>query len=332
LEINFAPQKGVTKTPTLETTGKFAGDFIAALGDTSDAVTGTAGIEWTPNRDTLAYARYNRGYKAFGLNAGFEGAGAEAKPETVDDFEVGLKQTIGRNFQIAADAFYYNYLDDQIPIGVVNPGTGTILTQFINIPKSVSQGFELTANWTPIDHLNLSLVYGFDDTFIGSKCSLVNGVATGFCPADAVDTKAVALGARPVGGLGLQNVAGDELPQAPKNKIAFNANYTWQFEAGDLTLSGSYVWKDKSFSSIFTRTYYEAPSWNQVDSRITWAGNHDKYEFVLYVRNLFNTLGYDAAAGAYNITQPIGGGASTQAQSFDLTPPRTFGFEVHYKF
>ena len=105
-----------------------------------------------------------------------------------------------------------------------------------------------------------------------------------------------------------------------------------QLEPGDFTLSGSYVWKDKSFNSIFFEKDWEAPSWNQVDVRGAWSGNHDRYEVVLYVKNLFNTLGYDAAGAAYAITQPVGGGASTQANSFDLTPPRTYGVEIHYKF
>ena len=34
------------------------------------ATTGTAGLEWTPNDDTLAFVKYTRGYKSGGFNAG----------------------------------------------------------------------------------------------------------------------------------------------------------------------------------------------------------------------------------------------------------------------
>ncbi len=328
-QVSSAPGKGICSAPTLQTTGKFAGDDVRCLKDHSSAFTGTFGASWTPDRDTLAYARYNRGYKAFGFNAGFIGASVEAAPEYVDDFEVGLKKTMGR-FVIDADAFYYNYKDAQIPIGV--PVGAVNVTEFINIPKSISEGFELTAIWNPIDNLNLSLVYGYDNTRIQSGCTLVAGVATGSCFVDIADPVANAVGARPIGATGAQAVSGDPLPQAPKNKVALNANYTWKFSPGDFTLSGSYIWKDKSYDSIFTRTYDEAPSWNQVDFRATWAGNHDKYELVAFVRNVFNTLGYDAAAAAYPIAAPVGGGGFTQAPAYDLTPPRTYGIEVHYKF
>jgi iron complex outermembrane receptor protein len=102
--------KGVSCLPFLVTTGEFAGAFQRCLDDHSDAVTGTAGAEWTPNSDTLAYLRYNRGYKAFGFNAGSVTANPEAAPETVDDVEVGLKQSVGSALQYNVDAFYYNYM------------------------------------------------------------------------------------------------------------------------------------------------------------------------------------------------------------------------------
>ncbi|HEY1562027.1 MAG TPA: TonB-dependent receptor [Caulobacteraceae bacterium] len=331
LEMSFLPSKGVCSLPILNLSGPFAGDYSRCLSDKSSAVTGTAGIEWTPDRDTLVYARYNRGYKAVAFNAGFVGAQPEAQPEHVDDFEVGFKKTFGHTFVLDADAFYYNYSNDQVPIGV--PVGSVTLTEFINVPKAVSDGIELQAVWTPIRDLELSLTYGLDHTEITSKCTLVGGVATGACYVDSDDTLAVQPGARPVGPLGVQSVNGDELPQAPENKIAANGVYTFHLDRGDLALSATFIWKDKSYGEIFTRPYYEAPSWDQVNLRATWSGDHDRYEVVLYVNNLFNTLGYDAAGGSgFLATQPVGGGPSTPLTSYDLTPPRQYGVEVHYKF
>ncbi|HEX3887514.1 MAG TPA: TonB-dependent receptor [Phenylobacterium sp.] len=329
VQVSNTISKGVCSAPTLQLTGKYAGDDVRCLKDHSSAITGTAGISWTPDSTTLVYGRYNRGYKAFGFNAGYIGANVEATPEYVNDYEVGLKKTMG-NFVLDADAFYYDYQDAQIPIGV--PVGAITVTEFINIPKSVSEGVEFTAIWNPIEHLNMSLVYGFDHTRIQSGCTLVNNVATGTCLVDIADPTATAAGARPVGTTGAQAVNGAELPQAPENKVAFNANYTFVFDPGNLILSGSYIWKDKSYASVFSRPYDEAPSWDQVDLRATWQGNHDKYELVAFVRNVFNTLGYDAAAAAYPIAAPVGGGGFTQAPAYDLTPPRTYGMEIHYKF
>jgi len=160
----------------------------------------------------------------------------------------------------------------------------------------------------------------------------------GGCVIDAADPFAVAAGAKPVGaavplsGYFYQSIKGNELPQAPENKVAFNATYTMRFQPGNLILSGSFIWKDKSYAEPFERTFYEAPSWNQVDLRLTWSGDHDRYEIVAYVKNMFNSIGYDAAADGYYILAPQGSASAASVSSYDLTPPRQYGMEFHYKF
>jgi iron complex outermembrane receptor protein len=326
--------KGICSPSVILESGPYAGAADRCLSDHSSAVTGTAGVEWTPDADTLVYARYNRGYKAFALNAGFNGFVPEAPPEHVDDFEVGLKKTFGHNLVIDADAFYYNYTNAQIPIGV---SLGAITTiQFVSIPKAVSDGFEFQGVWTPIHNLELSLTYAFDHTSISSTCTSVGGVPTGTCFEDAADPAAIAPGARPVGnpsaaGVFVQAVSGDQLPNTPENKVALNATYTIPFEAGNLILSGTFIWKDQMFGSIFERYYTVAPSWSQTDLRATWSGDHDRYEVVLYVKNLFNQLGYDAGAAGFRTPMPVSGDRIVQP-GYDLTPPRLYGVEFHYKF
>jgi outer membrane receptor protein involved in Fe transport len=88
-------------------------DPLAYLGDvpipyraktTDDALTGTFGLEYHANRQTMIYATYNRGYKAGGVNLDSQAAGLSAgfltpaipsnpvySPETTDAFEGGFK-------------------------------------------------------------------------------------------------------------------------------------------------------------------------------------------------------------------------------------------------
>jgi iron complex outermembrane receptor protein len=329
--------KGVTCAQGEVLTGYYAGDFQRCLGDHSSALTGTAGVEWTPDRDTLVYARYNRGYKAFGLNAGVISANPEAEPEHVNDYELGIKKTFGHSLTIDLDGFYYDYSDDQVPLDV--PTGGINLTQFLNVPKAVSEGIEFVGDWRPIDHLDLSLTYALDHTSISSNCTAIPNPAAPppGCYIDGLDSSGLQPGARDINnlpGYTYQSVKGNQLPQAPQNKVAFNATYTIPFEPGNLILSGTFVWKDKSYASVFERSYYMAPSWNQVDLRATWSGDHDRYEIVAYVKNVFNSYGYDAAAAGYETQAPalLGGPATAPVNSYDLTPPRLYGVEVHYKF
>ena len=75
-----------------------------------------------------------------------------------------------------------------------------------------------------------------------------------------------------------------------------NATYTWEIDAGSLSPSVSYIWRDKQYGSIFQRFYNEAPSWSQVDARVTWKDKDNKYSVIAYVKNLFDDLGYDGGA------------------------------------
>ncbi len=70
------------------------------IGDSSDALTGGAGIEFTPTPDIFMYARYGRGYEDFSFNAGYNSANPEVAPEFLNSYELGYKQSFGRKFSI----------------------------------------------------------------------------------------------------------------------------------------------------------------------------------------------------------------------------------------
>lgn len=345
--VDFSKDPGVACPTTLVTKGFYAGSYTRCLSGSSDATTGTAGVEWSPDRDSLYYVRYSRGYKAFAFNAGTISVDPMSKPEFINAYEGGIKKTFPEeHLTVDAAAFYYDYIDAEIPIG--QTVGSAIENLFVNIPKSRSDGVEFLVDWSPIDHLNLSLTYSLDDTAVESGCSYAGGKFVGTCYVDAADPEGLLPGAHPIGPMQItatgpqqvQSVKGNELPQAPRNKLAFNANYTWVFDPGNLTLSGSFVWKDKMYAGVFERAAESAPSWDEVDLNLMWSGDHDKYEILAYVKNLFDTIGYDAAGAGvplnngYNMIT-VGGQQYPEirtADAYDLTPPRTYGVEVRYKF
>jgi len=306
------------------------------------ATTGTIGVDWKPNDDILAYAKYSRGYKAGGFNSGIV-APVVTNPftdkESNNAFELGLKWNFARTFQANISAFYYDYENFQAPVTIVNNtgAVGTAQTLFYNIPKAISKGFEIEAIWTPIDHLRLLATYAYNDAYIDEASGIV----------DSTDPTAVAPGARPSGPPSPttdiytgrkeqgQDLSGNSLPQAPKNKLALNALYTWEFSPGTLMASASYIYRDKMYGSIFTRSYNESPSWDQVDLRLTWTDADDRYTVIAYGKNIFDDLGYyegatsTRRAGINPALGPVVQGINT---TYGLTPPRTFGVEVQYRF
>jgi iron complex outermembrane receptor protein len=352
------------------------------------AVTGTAKADWQPDADTLVYGSYSRGYRSGGFNIGiFTVLSFQpwSDKETVDAFEVGFKKNWPNNLQTNVAVYHYAYKNLQIPITEIQGGSGALVatstTAFENVPKSRSQGFELETIWQPITDLQLIFNYSLIDA------KVVSGQAV-----DITDPTAVQPGAKPIhtiaqcqaGGAAvagdcavddptnglpgggfkrIQSLAGGNLPNAPHNKVAVSGNYTWHFDAGSLTGSLSYSWRDKAYGTVFTRWYTEAPSWDQWDARALWTSKDKKYELIGYIKNMFNKIGYDQGAtsdranGAFSnllyganpaglTCSPIPTGVGNLAagqlgtvncvqgiqKTYYTTPPRTYGVELRYKF
>ncbi|HEX2817023.1 MAG TPA: TonB-dependent receptor, partial [Phenylobacterium sp.] len=130
----------------------------------------------------------------------------------------------------------------------------------------------------------------------------------------------------------VQNLKGNQLPEAPPNKFSANALYSWTFDPGKLTLSATYAWKDATYGSLFNRPYARAPSYDEVDLRATWADAKDRYKVIVFLNNAFDKTGYDNATGSLLLTPanapPIGQIAINQS----LIAPRTYGIQFQYKF
>ncbi|HEX3916701.1 MAG TPA: TonB-dependent receptor [Caulobacteraceae bacterium] len=312
------------------------------LSGTSSALTGGAGIDWQPTNDIFVYARYSRGYEDFSLNAGYISPNPYVAPEFINSYEIGYKQAIGHNISIDTAAFYYDYNNLQVPIAVLNGGV--VQSEFVNSPKAVSEGIEFEGEWSPIHNLLITASYSYDHTALETGCTLSGGVPTAgsLCVVDTNDTFAVEPGANPVAGqpagaARFQSVKGNPLPEAPANKLALDVAYTWEFDPGSFTLSGSYVWRDTQDGTIFDRSYDNAPSWNDVSLRALWKGAGDKYEIIGFIKNVFNNQEYEAADGGAGllgntVTNTTAAAGLIETNVFNLAPPRTYGVEVRYKF
>jgi iron complex outermembrane receptor protein len=97
------------------------------------------------------------------------------------------------------------------------------------------------------------------------------------------------------------------------------------------------VWRDVQDGTVFNRTYDNAPSWDQVDLRALWKGAGDHYEIIGFIKNVTNTTGYEAAGGGSgllgnNTSSTTAANGLFENNIYTLTPPRTYGVELRYKF
>jgi iron complex outermembrane receptor protein len=296
------------------------------------ATTGTAGVEWNPSADTNIYAKYSRGYKAGGFNAGTIQKFPETNPEYVDAFELGTKLTLANQLQMNVAAFYYDYQGMQIPLSV-QPFTGPTQTTFFNMDV-INYGAELETVWQPTSQLQVLFNYAYLSTAIQSQCDAALGAAS-VCLVDNNDLLGQDPDANKAGPLTAsgqaQSVHGQQVPQSPTNKASLNVNYRFDFSPGSLTLSASDTWKDSTYFSIFNRSYNLAPAYSQVDVRATWTDTENRYSIVGYVRNATNSLGYDGYNGGVIGNTNAIGGPRTVGETVSLTPPRVFGIQVQYR-
>jgi iron complex outermembrane recepter protein len=322
--ISYAMDPGVVASPTIDPA---TGIASRRLSGRWSATTGTAGISWTPDRDTLAYGRYSRGYKSGGFNAGGISASPETAPEYVDSLEIGVKHAFGRTLEVNLAAFRYDYANLQVPLTVNTASVA--MTEFVNIKEVVSQGVEMEMHWQATPSLQFLLSYGYLDATVQKGCCYVDG-------ADpyALQPSAHKVGSPASNGDQTQSIVGQTVPESPRNKIAVNGNYTFNFAPGTLNLSASGIWKDATYDSVFNRPYNKAPSYDQVDLRATWTDIHKRYSIIAFVKNSFDSNGYDNVSGTEVTPSFLGGTvpAGTVARTVSLTPPRTYGVQLQYRF
>ncbi len=294
------------------------GGLIRDLKADYDAWTGTLGVQWQPDGDTNAYARYSRGYKSGGwLASNGLTPVPYADPEYVNNYEIGLKKTFGGRFQLNSAIFYADYQGFQAPLRVIISGT-TTGTQFLNLDAR-NWGVELEGQWAPIDNLMLFASYAYINAEVTNGC----------CFVDVNDPTASKSGAKPVGGTPAartQNLEGNRLPMTPENKLNLGANYTFDFDAGSLTLGGTYTYTDDMQTAVFSQANYTAPANEIVDFRALWKDGQDRFTIIGYVKNAFDEVAYQSSTP----TSLNANGAFHQTVKLNF--PRTYGVEFQYRF
>jgi iron complex outermembrane receptor protein len=195
--------------------------------------------------------------------------------------------------------------------------------------------------------------------FTPAQCAATIATAHPDCTADVYTASLAGNPAFPYAGFNVpQNLAGNPLPNAPRNKIAINVLYDWKMDNGvTVQPSVSYVWRDKQWGLFFEDPNYAAPAWDEWDMRVTLTSANSKFQVIGFIKNIANTIGYDQGAiatraagtistpalGTVNYVQGLNGPAGFNShlpgadkfgvfQTLYVTPPRTFGVELHYKF
>ena len=295
------------------------------------AVTGTLGLDWKPDADTLVYAKYSRGYKAGGFNSGTTTLNTfvTTEDEKINAYELGTKKSFGGRLQVNASFFYYDYRDIQIPVSSFNTTLGANQTLFVNLPKARNYGAEFETVWQPIDHLQILANYSY----------LKAEVREGCCYQDPEDPRGVQPEAQLAGNLSPlpatgslnQDLKGQTLPSSTPHRVTVNGNYTWELEPGSISASVSYVWRDATYYSVFNRYYSKAKSYGQTDARLLFNDTKGKFTAIAYLKNVFDQRGSAGISGG-RVSTGLPGTIGFVNQTVSYVPPRSYGIELQMRY
>ena len=126
------------------------------------------GLEYQVDDDTLTYFSFDHGYRSGGLQLRANSATEVPTfdPETVDDYEIGLKTTMdlgSTTLRINVAAFYSDYQDIQRTISYIPIGQTILSTAVLNAAAATIKGGELELTFLPIDNLEISGFVGYTD-------------------------------------------------------------------------------------------------------------------------------------------------------------------------
>ena len=257
-----------------------------------------------------------RGYKAGGFNLGNFRPVLQVDPETLTDYEGGIKKTFGKTLLVDAAAYYYDYTNLQVPITVGttvrNPVTNVSGIVYVgtlaNSQKTRSVGFELESVYSPLDNLHLTIVYSYQNAEFRRFRPAVAGAVI----RDNAD------------GTNYTSLAGNTVPQVPENKISLIPQYVVRTGYGDLSLSALYTWTDSEYFAVFNTLRYRARSYYNLDLRAVFQPRNSHLTAIAYIRNVTDSTQfiYYGAGGVFPRTQTV----------YTLSEPRSFGAELQYRF
>ena len=282
-----------------------------------------ATINFRASRDLTFYAKFANGYRAGGSDESALFFTETFAPETVSNFEVGLKSDwFDRRVRLNLAGFVMNYRDIQLdmPLRRNDP----TINQTINAGKARIAGIEADLTIAPSDDLVLGANYAFLDTRIQEIAARAGTVLDPAVNPDSGFT---------IG----ENVASRfTLAYAPRHAFSGSADYTF-LRRGNMkaVAHANYQWKDQAFASspageaIVGRQFWAIPAYGTLDARLTvsWeTSTGSEAAIALWGRNVTDR--------AYKATVAASGSPATgfNGQSFAYGEPATYGIELSYRF
>jgi len=189
------------------------------------------------------------------------------QPETLTDYELGLKATLlGGALDINGDVFYGNYDDMQRLLARINPD-GTPVTLITNAGHARIGGAELEVLAWLTSRASLQASLGWTDAHYQSFLYQPAPYAPAAQQPPPLD------------------LSGNEFYQTPRLQANLGGSYQWPTSAGNLLVHADYAWQDTVQFNVINDFNYQKP-YGTLNARVALASHRQTWELALYADNL----------------------------------------------
>lgn len=272
-----------------------------------------AAIQWNIDSERMLYVSYSRGFKSGGFALPATPPNQPVKPEVLDNYEIGLKGTVGRILSFALSGFYYDYKDLQV--NSLTSVNGTILQLTNNAATATVKGVEWESTLRPVRNFSITTALSYIDGKYDDYKSAVGAIYR----ADS---------ATPGNGLGMLtgvpfDASGTRLLRLPKFSGSVTANYDIPVQSGLIQTSATYSFKSAfDFDFVLTQNTknLRQPGYGLLSGLISYAPNGGKWKISVYGANLLDKK-------YTNTRQPVATGPV-----WVFADPQTYGIRIEANF
>jgi iron complex outermembrane receptor protein len=268
--------------------------------NTSDNVSGRAGVQFDMSDDMMLYASYSRGYKGPAYNVFFNMALNNTpliEAETADSFEAGIKSTLLDGRMLVNAAIYDSKYDD-FQANNFTFLNGTLITTLTNAGEVSSNGWEIDIQARPNNMLTLGAGIAYNDAKVDNF----------FTPPGSTPSVR----------------SGTKLPLAPEWKASLVGELT--IPVGSFTLTPNVVlaYQDDSFSDLNEPAALKIPSYSTIDVSVALTDANDRFRVALIGRNITDE--------SYTVLKTGGGPGGAPRLQIPRDADRYFGIQARFNF
>ncbi len=261
--------------------------------------------------NTLLYATYSEGFKS-GSAALVDGTPLITNPETIENWEVGLKGTfLDGGLNLALAAFLYKVDDAQFDRTRLIAGGPRFVTSVENAAATDGKGIEIEGTAFLTDEFSIDFSgswYDVDfDTFVTDDpldpLGALEGLA-GFVPRTV-------------------DLAGNRTRNTPEYSFSLRANYDKDLSnGGNILASLAYAYTGDQFFTEFNDPRMAADDYGILDANIKYSFPDSGLSVNIWGKNLTNEL---VVSGAFAVS-------TSRTITGTYLPPRSYGVTVGYQF